>query len=523
MKIMSEDDYLASMGLGMPISDYMIDKQKLPHGESLRQQEARIKEADNFARQYHQKRENARNEYRTLVEQGKIRPPTELETLAQTASGHPDNPSVHAAQKVLDKKESKGRQLLKQIEDSISELEKKIDSPETEKAIRDWLLCQSKFHTYSMMNTFWMQFQSVIKKIPLSQVASFRKWTEMQNDQGEKVQINKGAKAFSIIYPMFKTIYQKDEDGNYLLDENGNKIPEKNKDGSDAQAIYYGVGYVFDISQTNAVEIGAVKTLDYRGKDVPVQPEILDEVARRITQEYKFPVHFISDPTNAAGGWFDLSDQSITINRAISKSLSHQLGTLFHELGHGILHGSESCNFSREMKEGQAEAFAYAAAAAFGIERKSELYIKSWIENEVPLADVMKNISTNVRDAFEKLNLEELAIKNSLTPDPLAPDEKSQVKFAAALKENVHLQMYNCIAGNLGELNTKQALSALDYLDKASPEDLTGLYVQYQNSMRENLSDKLCAAQLVMEIDRKIKIADRKPAVQNEKQMTFNF
>ena len=420
-------------------------------------------------------------------------------------------------------KDSKGRQLLSQIENSISELEKKIDSPETEKTIRDWLLCQSKFHNYSMMNTFWMQAQSVIKKIPLSQVTSFRKWTEMQNDQGEKVQIKKGAKAFSIIFPMFKTIYQKDENGKYLLDENGNKIPEKTEDGSDLQIIYYGVGYVFDISQTNAVEIGAVKTLDHRGKDVPVQPEILDEGARRITQEYKFPVLFISDPSNAAGGWFDRLDHSITINRAVSKSLSHQLGTLFHELGHGILHGSKTCDFSREMKEGQAEAFAYAAAAAFGIERKSELYIKSWIENEVPLSDVMKNISSNVRDAFEKLNLEELAIKNSLTPDPLAPDEKSQVESAAALKANVHLQMYNCIAGNLGELNNKQALAALDYLDKASPEELTGLYVQYQNSLRENLSGKLCAAQLVMEIDRKIKIADRKPAVRNEKQMTFNF
>jgi len=421
--------------------------------------------------------------------------------------------------------DSKGRQLISQIESSISELEKKIDAPETEKTIREWLLCQSKFHNYSMMNTFWMHAQSVCKKIPLSQVASFRKWTtEMQNDQGEKVQINKGAKAFSIIYPMFKTIYQKDENGKYLLDENGNKIPEKNDDGSDAQTIYYGVGYVFDISQTNAVAIGAVKTLDHRGKDVPVQPGILDEIARRITDTYHFPVHFLSDPSNAAGGWFDRMDQSITINQAVSKSLSHQLGTLFHELGHGILHGDPSCNFSRELKEGQAEAFAYAAAAAFGIERKSELYIKSWIENDVPLVDVLKNISKNVRDAFTKLNLEELAIKNSLMPDPLAPDAKLQEHSAAVLKENVHLQIYNCIAGNLGELNNKQALSALNYLDKASPEDLTGLYVQYQNSIRENLSGKLCAAQLVMEIDRKIKIADRKlVAQQNSNQMKFNF
>ena len=420
-----------------------------------------------------------------------------------------------------EKTESKGKQLLKQIEDSISELEKKIDSPETEKAIRDWLLCQSKFHHYSMLNTFWMQMQSAFKNIPLSQVASFRKWTEMQNENGENVQIKKGARAFSILYPMFMPIYQKDEDGNFILDKDGNKVPEKNEDGSDAEIIRYGVGHVFDISQTNAIEIGAVKTLDHRGMEVPVQPGILDEVARRITEVYQFPVLFVSDPSNAAGGWFDRLDRSITINRAVSKSLSHQLGTLFHELGHGILHGDKSCSLSRELKEGQAEAFAFAAASAFGIERKSELYIKCWIENDVPLVEVMKNISKNVRDAFEKLNLEELALRNSLTPDPLNPAEPPVL---AEQKQSMHISLYNCIAQNLGELNNKQARAALFYLDKASTEEMTGLFVQYQDSLRDNLSGKLVAAQLVMEIDRKIKSADRKPAVQPENnQMKFNF
>ena len=523
-KIISEHEYLALHGVGMPISDYMIDKQKIPHGETESQKNKRLMEADRVAAEYADKRQRIKAEYREKIESGQLIPPTELEELVRKSTGHPDNPSVQAAHRSLEKKESKGRQLISQIESSISELEKKIDAPETEKTIREWLLCQSKFYHYSMMNTFWMHAQSVCKKIPLSQVASFRKWTmEMQNDQGEKVQINKGAKAFSIIYPMFKPLYQKDEDGKYLLDENGNKIPEKNKDGSDAQAIYYGVGYVFDVSQTNAVEIGAVKTLDHRGKDVPVQPEILDEIARRITETYHFPVHFLSDPSIDAGGWFDRSDNTITINQAVSKSLSHQLGTLFHELGHGILHGDPSCKFSRKLKEGQAEAFAYAAAAAFGIERKSELYIKSWIENDVPLVDVLKNISTNVRAAFEKLKLEELAIKNSLTPDPLAPDRSSPAETEKT-RQDLLIPVYNCIGQYWGELNDKQVHAAFSFLDKASSAELSELFVMYQNSLRDNISGKICAAQLVMEIDWKIKIADRKVAVQqNSNQMKFNF
>lgn len=48
-----------------------------------------------------QKREDLRQEYDRLVEQGVIRPLTPKEWLMETASGHPDNDSVQAARRVL--------------------------------------------------------------------------------------------------------------------------------------------------------------------------------------------------------------------------------------------------------------------------------------------------------------------------------------------------------------------------------------------------------------------------------------
>jgi hypothetical protein len=69
----------------------------------------------------------------------------------------------------------------------------------------------------------------------------------------------------------------------------------------------------------------------------------------------------------------------------------------------------DDCKDSRQLAEGQAEAFAYAACSAFGIERESQLYIKNWVKDEHSLKEVMGSISKKVREAFRDLELNELA------------------------------------------------------------------------------------------------------------------
>jgi hypothetical protein len=70
-------------------------------------------------------------------------------------------------------------------------------------------------------------------------------------------------------------------------------------------------------------------------------------------------------------------------------------------------------DLSRNLAEGQAEAFAYAASSAFGIERDSQLYIKNWVEDKHSLKEVMGDISKKVREAFKDLQLNELAQEHS--------------------------------------------------------------------------------------------------------------
>jgi hypothetical protein len=52
-------------------------------------------------------REATRQAYAAAVASGEIQPPTEHDRLEATAAGHPDNPSVQAARRLLEKKRQK--------------------------------------------------------------------------------------------------------------------------------------------------------------------------------------------------------------------------------------------------------------------------------------------------------------------------------------------------------------------------------------------------------------------------------
>jgi hypothetical protein len=305
------------------------------------------------------------------------------------------------------KKSDKAQEILNGFDEKITELEAKIDSPETEQTIREWLKFHAQFYRYSFRNTLWLCAQADERRYCIEKVASFNAWSEMKGVDGQKVTIKKGSKGFAILFPIQIKLYELDEKRNFLLDSNGRKIPMLDENGKQETITRYGVGYVFDVKQTTAKEVGAYQDLDYRGEQIPIDAELIKKIADRITEKYSIPVDFCKEPDQAAGGWYSRKTNSITVNLAVSSDNSQTLGTLFHELGHAVMHrDSTEC---RDIAEGQAEAFAYAASSVFGIERKSELYIKAWLDEDRSITDVMKNVSENVRTVFDDLKLHELA------------------------------------------------------------------------------------------------------------------
>lgn len=101
---LSLEEYLGKLGLSSPVDDFMIDKIKLPHGQSKYYEKKMKSDARASSKEYHDKRNAAIKEYQAKVKAGEIIEPTNLERYMKTSAGHPDNASVQAAQRVLEKR-----------------------------------------------------------------------------------------------------------------------------------------------------------------------------------------------------------------------------------------------------------------------------------------------------------------------------------------------------------------------------------------------------------------------------------
>lgn len=98
------EEYLGRYGYASPVDDYMIDKLRLPHGETQRQKERRLKENELSSKEYHSERNRLIEEYGEKVNTGEIINPSIEEQWIRKAHGHPDNRSVQATTRMLKKR-----------------------------------------------------------------------------------------------------------------------------------------------------------------------------------------------------------------------------------------------------------------------------------------------------------------------------------------------------------------------------------------------------------------------------------
>lgn len=103
MIIQSEEDFLQSRGFGV-LSDYGIDQDRIPHGETNRQRNKRLANAHKAITAFYDAKQAARREYRQKVERGEIRPPTALETALKVAQGNEESEQTQAARRLLAKR-----------------------------------------------------------------------------------------------------------------------------------------------------------------------------------------------------------------------------------------------------------------------------------------------------------------------------------------------------------------------------------------------------------------------------------
>ncbi|MFZ2654542.1 MAG: DNA repair protein RadC [Victivallales bacterium] len=307
--------------------------------------------------------------------------------------------------------------LLKKINEKLEILSKNLDSEDTEMQIREYLKFSTRFYTYSLCNQLLIYTEAMRRNYPVEQVAGFRTWAGLKGKNSEKVHVKRGEKGFTILVPLPLNVYQRKEDGSFRLDEKGDKVPLMDKDGKPVRRMAFTTGTVFDVRQTNAIEVGAFKEKpQYRDVSAVIDGKVLEKIAAKI-RDKGVKVLFNVELRPDIGGRYDHKTAEICINCSSLRTPAMQLSSLFHEYGHHVLHGKKLLNNEiqyvsehnqRGYIEGEAEAFSYALSSMFGIENKSEFYLKKWGNSGKDIKEKMESISSGIQFAVKHLELEQI-------------------------------------------------------------------------------------------------------------------
>ena len=256
----------------------------------------------------------------------------------------------------------RNQEITKDNQKMVAELLERVQNMRIEE-YKEILNSMATFHNYSYSNQIILHFSGA------SQVAGFRSWV---NDHNRTVK--KRAKAIWILAPNAFIIPLEQYNGKAQM------VDIVKKDGKDyAKLMFFKSVPVFDISDTEGDEI--VKNMTTKSN---IELGTLKKVADTLGYSVVYEALEI-----ATGGYIE--EKSIVLNSNLSES--ENIGTLIHELAHGELGHTESKDFtSRSLKEQQAETVTYIVCQMFGVDRKSEFYLKGW------------KLDENINNSFSLIN-----------------------------------------------------------------------------------------------------------------------
>ena len=269
---------------------------------------------------------------------------------------------------------------------------------------KTFLKLMSRCHNYSFSNSMLICLQNPEATI----VKSFADW------QKDKAKVNKGEKGIQIFVPMKKkiNIYEKDENGEFKLNENNEKIKIGEK-----EIINFRLGNVFDISQTNA-DKEKYNLFIVNNEKVENKDEILKKLENASGINFDFK-------TNLGGALGCYSPKENKIKIKANMNEIDTISTCVHEVAHSILHNQNNeLKLSKEQKEFEAESVAYVVCNKLNVNSKDNnfLYLVNWIgkddlkefENSL---DRIQKASNKILSQFEikiKENLKQNSLENEI-------------------------------------------------------------------------------------------------------------
>jgi antirestriction protein ArdC len=262
------------------------------------------------------------------------------------------------------------------------ELRRIIDSGEYAR----WFQAMARFHRYSPTNTLWILAQ----RPDATRVASYRTWQQVGR------QVRRGETGIMVFHPK-----------PYWVDPaTGERVPPPSTERerrSLQRQVSFGVGYVFDIAQTDG------EPLPQLGRPTP--DEAPHELADHLTsycRDHGVTVT-VEQVRPGLDGYYQRDGDRIVLSAASAPG--HQVATLAHELAHRedpeliTAHAAGDRGFyahNRADCEAVAEAVAHTLSARFGhdITAHSAGYIAAWIDGDT---ERFKQLHQRVGDVAQRL------------------------------------------------------------------------------------------------------------------------
>lgn len=289
-------------------------------------------------------------------------------------------------------KEEKTKQAFEMIEQGV----KDVYSSDN---FRKYLSCCSKFHSYSLNNTLLILAQ----KPDATLVAGYNAWQRNFNRH-----VDKGESGLIILAPVTSKITQlmdkADEDGNPILDENGDPIKEERV----INQLRFTTTTVFDISQTSGEPLPSlIHNLTGSSDEILAFIDSVKDICT-IPIDYHSPS---KDAVLAGGakGYYSIAEDRIVLNMELEDMQIAK--TLIHEYSHSILH--KKTDKDSDQREIEAESLAFVLCDHFGIDTSdySFGYIASYAaQDEAKLKTILSNIQSTAHEMIDKL--EPLFVEN---------------------------------------------------------------------------------------------------------------
>lgn len=252
--------------------------------------------------------------------------------------------------------DARRRELLERLADAVGRIQ---DSD----SFRRYLDLQSRFSTYSWGNVCLIAAQ----RPDATRVAGYRAWQRLGR------QVRRGEAAIRIIVPLPQR----------------SAHPETDASGDDQEhtALRFGVGHVFDLSQTEGEPLPEVAVPVLEGDDGGA---LYDDLARFAARD-AVRVDRVADLPGATMGFYDPARRRIVVREAAQIQMTK---TLAHELAHHLTGRHETYDAHRDEHETVAEAAAYVTLAHFGLDSgaRSFPYIATWAKDRATLTGVLGTI-----------------------------------------------------------------------------------------------------------------------------------